>query len=130
MRTDTRLGTFEEVVADVSPEVREIAALTRALVIARDPETVEVPRPGERMVAYGLGPKKMSEAYAFLAPHRSWVTFGFFHATSLPDPEGLLEGTGARIRHVKLRDAADPGRPAPADLLDAAILERRRALGR
>jgi len=32
------------------------------------------------------------------------VTFGFHFGTSLSDPEGLLEGTGKNMRHVKLRD--------------------------
>ena len=40
---------------------------------------------------------------AALAPHAKWVSLGFIKGTSLDDPEGLLEGTGATVRHVKLR---------------------------
>ena len=35
------------------------------------------------------------------------VTFGFLRGTSLPDPGGLLEGTGKNLRHAKLRTAED-----------------------
>lgn len=69
----------------------------------------------------------MSEAYAYVAPQRAWVNLGFYHAVDLPDPAGLLEGTGARIRHVKLRSPSDVERPEIAELLEAAIAERRAA---
>jgi hypothetical protein len=35
------------------------------------------------------------------------ITFGFFWGTSLDDPNGLLEGTGKNLRHVKLRTIDD-----------------------
>ena len=48
------------------------------------------------------------------------VTFGFLRGTSLPDPAGLLEGTGKKVRHVKLRTAEDVKEPALRKLLQAA----------
>jgi hypothetical protein len=39
----------------------------------------------------------------------------------LPDPAGLLAGTGKRARHVKLRQMEDVEDPALRDLLDAAL---------
>lgn len=48
------------------------------------------------------------------------VTFGFLRGTSLPDPAGLLEGTGKNVRHVKLRTAEDVKEPALRKLLQAA----------
>jgi hypothetical protein len=46
---------------------------------------------------------------AALAPHAKWVSLGFIKGTSLDDPQGLLEGTGATVRHVKLRTPAELG---------------------
>ena len=38
------------------------------------------------------------------------VNVGFFQGAALPDPAGLLQGTGKFMRHVKLRPAtATPG---------------------
>jgi hypothetical protein len=48
------------------------------------------------------------------------VTFGFLRGTSLPDPAGLLEGTGKNLRHVKLRTAEDVRTPALRKLIEAA----------
>ena len=48
------------------------------------------------------------------------VTFGFPFATSLPDPERLLEGSGKNMRHVKLRSADDLEKKGLRELIVAA----------
>jgi hypothetical protein len=45
----------------------------------------------------------------------SHVNVGFFQGAALPDPARLLQGTGKRMRHVKLR---------PGTAMDAAALRR------
>ena len=35
------------------------------------------------------------------------VNFGFWRGADLSDPDGALEGTGDRMRHVKIRSAED-----------------------
>lgn len=42
-------------------------------------------------------------ALGYVAVFRAHVNVGFFLGTVLPDPDGLLEGTGRFMRHVKLR---------------------------
>lgn len=42
-------------------------------------------------------------AFAYVAAFSTHASIGFFHGVSLPDPAGLLEGSGRRMRHVKLR---------------------------
>jgi hypothetical protein len=55
------------------------------------------------------------------------VTFIFLRGAVLPDPEGLLEGTGKSVRHVKVRTAADVKKPALKKLiLEAARLNKRK----
>lgn len=128
MESIERLGTFEEIVADRPPEVAELARRLRSLIARVHPDVVEVPRTGEGVAAYGWGEKKMSESYAYLAPQRAWVNLGFYHGAVLDDPLGIVEGTGARIRHVKVREGFDE---APLlDLLERAKEERASALGR
>lgn len=129
METHTRLGTFEDVLEGTTAELRAIAERLRALIDELDPACVEVPRPGESAASYGVGPKKMSEAYAYIMPQSSYVNLGFFYGTALPDPEGLLEGSGRTMRHVKIRSLEAAGQPAIRDLLRAALQERREALG-
>jgi hypothetical protein len=56
----------------------------------------------------------------FFMVGKNHVTFGFLRGTSLPDPTGLLEGTGKNLRHVKLRTTGDLKKPALRKLIEAA----------
>lgn len=100
----------EDFLASYDDEVREIASQTRALVLAVFPGAIEQLDIPARIIGYGF-----TQTYAGLvctiAPHRTYVNLMFAQDTALPDPEQLLEGTGKRARHVKLRSAADIERP-------------------
>ena len=55
------------------------------------------------------------------------VTFIFLRGAVLPDPEGLLEGTGKSVRHVKVRTTADVKKPGLKKLIvEAARLNKRK----
>lgn len=41
-------------------------------------------------------------AFAYVGAFKAHANVGFFHGVDLPDPEGLLQGAGKRMRHVKL----------------------------
>jgi hypothetical protein len=64
-------------------------------------------------------------AFGYVDAFSAHVNIGFFQGASLPDPAGLLEGGGKRMRHVKLRW----GEPVPAaaltDLIAAAYRDMR-----
>jgi hypothetical protein len=125
MQTDTRLGTMDDVLAGVDETLRAITLRLRALIIETDPETHETPRPGDRALSYGTGPKKMVDGYAYIMPQRGYVNLGFYQGALLPDPAGLLEGMGAKLRHVKVRSLEDAEQPALRALVAAAVAERR-----
>jgi hypothetical protein len=40
---------------------------------------------------------------AAVVPHRSWISLVLFKGGLLGDPDGVLEGTGAAVRHIKIR---------------------------
>jgi len=56
-------------------------------------------------------------AFGYVNAFTAHVNVGFFHGNALADPTGLLEGTGKRMRHVKLRW----GKPVDAAALNALI---------
>lgn len=56
------------------------------------------------------------------------VNVGFFHGASLPDPAGLLEGSGKYMRHVKLRPEVALDTGALGRLIDDAYQDIRRRL--
>ncbi|MCJ0872604.1 DUF1801 domain-containing protein [Streptomyces sp. AP-93] len=108
-----------------SPQnVSDLAHACRGLIYDVLPETVEVVWPRQRTAGYGTGPKKMTEQFCWLAPYTKHVVFGFYYGTELPDPEGLLEGSGNPMRHVKIRTPEDLGNPALRRLVEAASTHR------
>lgn len=122
--TITRLGTWDDVFGPAGPHVRGVAEILREVILADMPDAVEVPREGDRAVSYGVGERKMSESHCYLQPQRDRVNLGFWHGTSLPDPDALLEGTGKALRHVKVRDEETARAGVVAALIAAARKER------
>ena len=68
-------------------------------------------------------------AFGYVNAYWNHVNVGFFFGALLTDPAGLLEGTGKRGRHVKLRPGRDVDAAALAHLVDAAYLDIRERLG-
>lgn len=60
MKTVSTHGTFEQALSGSSSQVKQIAGRLRAMIIDVYPEVVEVPWPKQKIVGYGIGPKKMS----------------------------------------------------------------------
>jgi hypothetical protein len=58
--------------------------------------------------------------FAYVNSFKNHVNVGFFHGAKLDDPSGLLEGSGKRMRRVKLKPGAEPNAAALGDLVDAA----------
>ncbi|MBS1840747.1 MAG: DUF1801 domain-containing protein [Acidobacteria bacterium] len=59
-------------------------------------------------------------AFGYVNVFTSHVNVGFFHGAALPDPAGLLQGTGKHMRHVKLKLGAAINSAALSRLIDAA----------
>ena len=127
--SETKFGTFDELVAGFNPKVQLISRNLRTLILKIHPAVVEVVRLGDGAASYGIGPKKMSEAYSYIMPKESYVNLGFYYGVSLADPAGLMEGTGKNLRHVKVRSIKDIRKPALRELIKAALAERRKAFG-
>lgn len=110
--------------ASYSPEVRALALKVRALVLGVMPGLVEqVDVPG-KLLGYGWSPT-YRDTICVIMPLKAGVNLGFARGAELPDPEGLLTGTGKRARHVRLSTPADVDRPALRALLEAAAARSR-----
>jgi hypothetical protein len=126
MQKDTRLGTFEDVIRRSPPGGAAIARTLRRLIGEVCPQAVEAARPAEPHVRYALGPDKDNQVFGYLCPLHDYVRLGFYFGGSLPDPGQLLEGTGKRLRHVKIYSLAQARRPEVKRLVQAAVRERKR----
>jgi hypothetical protein len=64
-------------------------------------------------------------AFGYVDAFSAHANVGFFHGMALDDPAGLLEGTGKRMRHAKVRWAQDVNAAALGDLIAAAYRDIR-----
>lgn len=126
--TETKFGTFAELLEITPDTLKPISVRLKEIILDIDPDAVEVVRLGDRAATYGVGPRKMKEGYTYILPHKKWINLGFFQGFTLPDPTNLLEGTGAKMRHVKIRSLEDAERPEIQALIKASIAERKKAL--
>ncbi|MGD8415783.1 MAG: VOC family protein [Pseudomonadales bacterium] len=59
-------------------------------------------------------------AFGYVNVFSAHVNVGFFLGASLDDPAGMLEGTGKRMRHVKLKPGKEPDPEALMALIECA----------
>ena len=56
----------------------------------------------------------------YISPMKKYVTIGFLFGARLDDQRHLLEGSGKRARHVKIRTLEEGKNPALKELVKAA----------
>ena len=122
---------FFELIADRDPEVQALAQATADLVssIASDAWIgVETSWGGYLLFKAGSAE---GNTVCFLSAHKKHVSLGFAEGSELKDPSGLLQGSGKRQRHVKIKKPVDLERPELRQLIcqawerlpDAGVLE-------
>jgi len=121
----TAQGTFDQSIDGFDPEIQAIARQLKTIIASIHGDFVEVCWPRLKIASYGIGPKKMSEHYAYIAPHTNHVNLGFYHGVALEDPRGLLEGAGKKLRHIKIKSISDAKSTEILNLLKAALSERK-----
>lgn len=115
--------TFEEFLSTYNPQVRELAYQAQALIRSVLPEALELVDPPSRLVAYGSSPR-YADLVCALALYPNHVNLMFSRGATLPDPDGLLAGTGKRARHIRLETPSDLARPGVRALLVKAAGSR------
>ncbi len=117
-------GDVERALEACAPPIREVALRTCDTVLAIFPDAVVTvddknPRFGTTI---GFGSTAGYKGLRFtVTPQRTHVTLGIAHGADLPDPSGLMEGTGRVHRHVKLRKPQDVDRPELRHLMASAM---------
>jgi Domain of unknown function (DU1801) len=102
------------------PPVREIAVKAREVILSVMPDATEKVYPGWKVIQYGTA-ADMKSVFAAISPQRERVNLGLANGVDLPDPDGLLEGDGKAIRHVKLTSPEAAGAPAVRELIRGAL---------
>jgi hypothetical protein len=66
--------------------------------------------------------------FGYVGAFKAHANVGFYHGADLPDPAHLLEGSGKRMRHVKLRPGKALNDAALGDLISAAYRDIQKRL--
>ena len=89
-----------------APAVAAIARTLRLTVLDEFPGAIEWFDAGDGLLAMGTQ-RAMRDLLFAIIPHKSWVNLQLADGAELPNPDGRIEGTGKRIRHVKVRSVED-----------------------
>ncbi len=119
----TKPQSWDAVLAEHDPAVADAARAVQRLVVASLPAAVETFDPGDGLLAIGTS-RSMRDFLFAIIPHRAYVNLQLADGVDLPNPDGLIEGTGKRIRHVKVRSAEGAGSAAVRAIVEAQV-ERR-----
>ena len=123
MKMETENASFEDILNTYDLQMQRIALQLRDIIKTLDPNCVELFWQKQRIASYGVGQKKMSEHYVYIAPQKKHVNLGFYHGTSLSDKNGLLQGTGKRLRHIKIYRETEAADNKIHDLISEAMAE-------
>ena len=88
--------TVDSWMAELEPSIREIAQALREIILEAAPGITESIKWNTPNYAKGGN-------VCYLAANKGHVNFGFFNGAGLPNPDGLIEGTGAKMRHIKVK---------------------------
>jgi hypothetical protein len=90
-------------IAKFTPEMAARIRAARRKMRERLPQALELVYDNYNFFVIGYGPsEKASEAIFSLASHAKGVTLCFLHGAGLPDPKGLLKGSGTVVRNIRL----------------------------
>ena len=120
---------LREFLAAFDPPITTLFLAARAAVLAAAPDANELIYDAYNAVsaAYSFS-ARLKEAFCHVAGYSKYVNLGFNRGADLADPSGILAGTGARIRHVRIAAASDLRAPAVQALLRAAVKQGRAAV--
>jgi hypothetical protein len=107
---------FDRHLDAIAPAVADIARALRMTVLEGFPDAVETFDQADGLLAIGTGRSIRAFSFAII-PHKAHVNLQLADGADLPNPDGHIEGTGKRVRHVKVRSVED----ARASWVRAAI---------
>jgi hypothetical protein len=105
-------------------DVVEIARRLRVRLIAEMPAAREFVWDATNAVSLVYTPTaRWQDGICHIAVYTRHANLGFNDGAALPDPLGLLVGSGARIRHVTIRSVDEATAPWIADYVRAAMAD-------
>ena len=93
--------TFDDWVAGIDPKLRPLARELRRMFLDAAPDLRESIKWGNPFF------ERKVQVFYIASQADKYVTLGLCQGALLPNPDGLIEGTGKRMRHVKVRSVGE-----------------------
>jgi hypothetical protein len=105
MKTESAEQQLDRFLDAFTPEVANVARKSLAKLRKRLPHAIELVYDNYNALACGFGPnERASDAIFSIAVYPKYVTLFFLQGVKLPDPDGLLQGAGSVVRHIRMED--------------------------
>jgi hypothetical protein len=116
-------------IAKFDPEVARVIRSSRAALRKRFPTAIEQVYDNYNFLAIGFcTTERTSDCIVSLAAQAKGVALSFYYGASLPDPRGILQGSGNQNRFIRLESAATLSNPDVQTLLAAAVAQAKSPL--
>ncbi len=106
--------TVDGYIAGLESWQAEIVSQVRGIILQAAPHAKESIKWAQPVYESG-GP------FAYMKAFKKAVNFGFWRGIDLDDPKGILEGSGDKMRHVKLTSLEDIDAAQFADFVRQAV---------
>jgi hypothetical protein len=113
----------ERLLAGHPPALQAIERALRTTIRAAFPEAIEQVDFANKLIAFGRSMKLRGLLFAIIA-HKAHVNLQLADGADMPDPDGLIEGTGKRIRHVKIRTVEAASSAPVLAIIEAQLAAR------
>ena len=111
-------------IAKFDPEVAALIRSSRSAMRKRLPTALELVYDNYNFLAIGYSStERASDCVVSLACAANGVSLSFYYGATLPDPDGVLLGSGNQNRFVRLSSAKTLSSPAVERLLAAALAQ-------
>ena len=111
-----------EFLSPYGPPVANLALALRALMLDEAPSAIEAIYDAYNAVAIGYSfTGRLKDSFCHIAVYTAHVNLGFNRGAALPDPQGVLQGSGKQVRHIKIQTPHDLEKPWLRRYIRAAI---------
>jgi hypothetical protein len=100
--------------------IKAVEEALRTAIKTEYPQVLERVDFGNKLIAYGAS-MRMRDLLFAVAAYSKHVNLQLADGAFLPDPTGIVEGTGKRIRHVKVRSVGMAASAPVRDLIRAQV---------
>jgi hypothetical protein len=113
-------------IAKFDPSIAKLTRSCRAELKRRYPAAIELVYDNYNALAIGYSPtEKTSDVVFSLAVYARGVNLYFMYGRSLPDPNGLLQGSGNQGAFIRLESVNTLAEPKVNGLIDSAVKAQR-----